>query len=41
MTHLSIASAFDAMSAANAAYEAFMVGGTIMFLVWFCLKGES
>lgn len=29
MTHLSIA------------YEAFMVGGLIMFMVWFCLKGES
>lgn len=29
------------MSMFNAAYEAFMVGGTIMFLVWFCLKGEE
>lgn len=29
MTHLSIA------------YEAFMVGGLIMFMVWFCLKGDE
>lgn len=26
------------MSHLNVAYEAFMVGGLIMFMVWFCLK---
>lgn len=29
------------MSHLNVAYEAFMVGGLILFMVWFCVKGDA
>lgn len=29
------------MSHVDVAYEAFMIGGMILFMVWFCLKGQE
>lgn len=29
------------MSHLNVAYEAFMIGGPVMFMVWFCIKGDA